>query len=107
MLASARSHAKSQNMQHTAYLSRPAVEIGASLIIAGNQLATGDNLDIVTSDHKSFAVAVAAFGLARLVIKTEVGLFECGPWKNDDEPMQPIQGPASRWTVGKLLSASI
>ena len=94
-------------MQHTAFLSRPTVEVGASLTITGNQLVTGDTLEIMTSDHESLTVAVAAFGLARLVIGTQGGQFECRPWKNDDAPTYPVPGPASRWTIGKVLKPSV
>jgi len=93
-------------MQHTAYLSRAAVETGASLVISGSQLTTGDILEITTSNRESLAVTVSAFGLARLVIKAQDSQFECRPWKSEDDLLKLIPGPTSRWTVSKMLKST-
>lgn len=93
-------------MQHLAYLSRPTIEVGASLVIVGNRLATGDILDVVLSNKERVTVHVAAFGLARLVLQVSEDRFECTPWKAVDDPLAEDIGVSSRWTVAKLIRPS-
>lgn len=90
-------------MNQTAYLSRSNLEPGASLLVLGSQLFSGDGLTLINSEKSQATAKVASFGMARLVIETAAGQFECRPWKQDDEAIPDVPGPSSRWTVGKVL----
>ncbi len=79
------------------------MEVGASLFVLGSQLFSGDTLTL-SNPAKSLIIAkVASFGMARLIIETPTGQFECRPWKHEDEAIPEVPGPGSRWTVGKVL----
>jgi hypothetical protein len=90
-------------MHQTAYISRPDLEVGASLFVLGSQLFSGDTLTLNNPDKSQINAKVASFGMARLVIETPAGQFECRPWKQEDEAITDALGPGSRWTVGKIL----
>ena len=86
-------------MQHSGKLNRPALEAGASLVIGGNRLQTGDTIQIVTSDNEGVVARVAAFGMARLLIEVDGEAYELRPWNSSDDDLPQIDGPGSNWTV--------
>ena len=80
-------------------MNRPALEAGASLVIGGNRLQTGDTVQIVTSDNESLTARVAAFGMARLLIEVDGVSFELRPWNSSDDELPQVDGPGSNWTI--------
>jgi hypothetical protein len=77
-------------MHHAAKLSRPDIEIGATLLISGNSLQSGDLIAISIVNDQQLLANVAAFGLGRLVLELGTAQIELRPWNSQDDPLPAI-----------------